>query len=272
MANYNPKNKTSTKIEQIIIYMYSIEGLSSYKIANILKISQTTISGILRRNNIKIKGTKFYNRKYTINEDYFGNINSIDKAYFLGLLIADGSITKNNIKLSLQYKDIEILEKFKIYINSNAKIKNGINKSINQRYIVFSSIKIVSDLKNLGLIKNKTHHTYFPDIPEEYWSHFIRGVFDGDGCIAWGKSDKTLRISIIGNNLLIEKIQDILVKECLLKKNKLHNPKKCENNIVMMQYGGNKQIEKIYNYLYKDCDDLCLIRKKEKFNKNYWNI
>ena len=71
MTNYNPKNKTSTKIEQTIIYMYSIEGLSSYKIANILKISQTTISGILRRNNIKIKGTKFYNRKYTINEDYF---------------------------------------------------------------------------------------------------------------------------------------------------------------------------------------------------------
>ena len=32
-------------------------------------------------------------------------------------------------------------------------------------------------------------------------------------------------------NLLIEKIQDILVKECLLKKNKLHNPKKCENNM-----------------------------------------
>lgn len=64
-------------------------------------------------------------KKYTFNKNYFEKIDSEDKAYFLGLLYADGcnstSATQNHasIVLNLQEGDKEILEKFMKYINSN---------------------------------------------------------------------------------------------------------------------------------------------------------
>ena len=63
--------------------------------------------------------------KYTFNKDYFERIDSKDKAYFLGLLYADGcnsiSATKQHhtIVLNLQEKDKDILDIFNKYINSN---------------------------------------------------------------------------------------------------------------------------------------------------------
>ena len=38
------------------------------------------------------------NKIYFYDEDYFKNINSEEKGYFLGFLYADGSITKKNRK------------------------------------------------------------------------------------------------------------------------------------------------------------------------------
>ena len=32
-----------------------------------------------------------------------------------------------------------------------------------------------------------------------------------------------------------------------------------------MTYCGNKQVKRIYEWLYRDCDDLYLKRKREKF-------
>ncbi len=50
----------------------------------------------------------------TYRKDYFEEINTPDKAYFLGFLKADGYIDKNRnrVALRLQEKDVEILRKF----------------------------------------------------------------------------------------------------------------------------------------------------------------
>lgn len=260
----NKKEKElSTNFKQKVINAY-LSGDNIDQIRIHYHVNFSVISNILKENNIKFK--KF--RKYSVNEDYFEKIDTKDKAYFLGLLLADGYINEG-FQLSLQEDDKNILNIFMAYIafkgnlifKPKAKLQYKNQYSLN----VYSN-KIYIDLSKLGCIKNKSHHTYFPDIPEEFHSHFIRGVFDGDGCIS-KKQNKQSYFSIIGNELLIKKIQDVLILKCDLKKLKLHKDSRCENNIVTLCYGGNKQIEKIYNYLYKDCDDLYLTRKKEKFEK-----
>lgn len=180
-------------------------------------------------------------------------------------MTSDGCNKTNAFALSIQEEDGYILEKFKKYMEYEGGIINikPSGKNIkNQKCLSITDSKICQDLYKHGVIPAKSHKTYFPEIPEHLWNHFIRGVFDGDGCIYKGKNNS---FNIIGNIKLIEKIQEILMKECNLSKTKLHHDKKHTENIVTVRWGGNKQIKKIYNYLYKDCDDLYLKRKKEKF-------
>ena len=49
--------------------------------------------------------------KLSLNIDYFKEINSFEKAYWLGFICADGCIHKNGGKLTITVKDKEICEK-----------------------------------------------------------------------------------------------------------------------------------------------------------------
>lgn len=56
----------------------------------------TKISTILHEHNIPIKKVRHKNR--LLREDYFVNIDTEEKAYFLGLLLTDGSIIPDTKK------------------------------------------------------------------------------------------------------------------------------------------------------------------------------
>ena len=115
------------------------------------------------------------------------------------------------------------------------------------RITIFSK-KLVADWAKNGVIPNKSHKTYFPDISEEFHSHFIRGVFDGDGCIYVNKAN-TPSIIFSGNYELLKTIQKIINTQCkILHENKIHKVK-TTNTIV---YGGTNIFIKIRNYMYKD--------------------
>jgi hypothetical protein len=69
----------------------------------------------------------------------------------------------------------------------NLKLKNP-NHS-NAYSLTLCSKHIFSSLYNYGLTTNKSLIITFPpsNIPNKYYSSFIRGYFDGDGCIWNGK-------------------------------------------------------------------------------------
>ena len=67
-------------------------------------------------------------KKSSCNENYFEEINTPNKAYFLGLLFADGGYIKrkgtpSTLSLELKKEDRYILEEFKKQLNSNILIK-----------------------------------------------------------------------------------------------------------------------------------------------------
>ena len=67
-----------------------------------------------------------------------------------------------------------------IFIN-NEKLNN--NRQ-NQYKICVCGTKIHHDLEKHGCVENKSLILQFPTtVPEELMHHFIRGYFDGDGCI-----------------------------------------------------------------------------------------
>ena len=164
-----------------ILDLYFNQNLSTNKIAEIYGCHGKTICNQFRRWNIKLK--ERYNSLYSVNTKFFEVINTEEKAYFLGLLFADGHISKNNC-LMLTMKDLDIIEKFKKSIESEHPIKYNKDKNptINIR-----SKKICEDLKKIGFNNKKSYFVDFEKIlsfiPKELLNHFVRGMFDGDGSI-----------------------------------------------------------------------------------------
>jgi hypothetical protein len=117
-------------------------------------------------------------RKYQICTDYFRNVTSDKQAYLLGLLAADGSVSKRGtIEIELQRRD-EALVNF-----VRSEIAPGV--PLRERYgvrLYFSSIEMVTDLAVFGIIPRKSYSFIWPKaLPEALAIPFILGYFDGDG-------------------------------------------------------------------------------------------
>lgn len=126
------------------------------------------------------------NRIYKANDNFFSEW-SVDMAYILGFISADGCI-KNDRRfcICLQRGDIEVLE----YMKSAMELTNPIRVFIgsdgtDKCELEVTSPKMCSDLLALNVTPAKTYTILPPDnIPDDYMSHYIRGIFDGDGCIS----------------------------------------------------------------------------------------
>ena len=97
--------------------------ISLTKICKLFDIkAPQTIRNLLKRKGIKIIG---FRNAYPVNEEYFSVIDSAEKAYWLGMLYADGSVTSKN-QLWLGLKDKEHIEKFKTFLQSKHKIQERV--------------------------------------------------------------------------------------------------------------------------------------------------
>lgn len=174
----------------------SKQGFTQTEVASKIGCVYQDIQRLLKNSEHKITWNK--NHKIKKDEFFFETIDSEIKAYLLGFLYADGNIdkTQGRITLCIQEDDIYVANLFKDFIapGSFMKIIHNTAGAKNRKPQVFlriNSIKIVNDLKNHGLCPRKTYETLnFPSIPENMYSHFIRGYFDGDGCVMKSASKK----------------------------------------------------------------------------------
>ena len=161
-------------------------GLSMTNIAKIRHCSQPRIKNILIKNNIQIR-TKRVN--VNLKEDYFTNIDTPNKAYFLGLIFTDGSVTdetdkQSQLRLELKASDVNLLEKYREELGITSKLTYSKRKNNESFLSTVRSNKIVRDLNKYGIIKNKTYLTdKLPEVPKDLEKDFLRGLIDGDGSI-----------------------------------------------------------------------------------------
>jgi len=112
-------------------------------------------------------------------------------AYVLGFFVADGCMVKNRRGahfVEFTSTDIDVLMKIRTAMGSNHKISkrrsNG-RRNIAYRFQIGSK-EIFSDLTKFGLTPHKSKTVQLPNIPVKYLCHFVRGYFDGDGCVSYG--------------------------------------------------------------------------------------
>lgn len=191
-----------------VIQMYE-GGLSAYAIAKKCDMKPGRIYWILKKNGIERRSNKVNSRKYDVNHDYFEVIDTENKAYWLGFLYADGYVTrKQYVGLALHVKDKDHIVKFKNDIESEHPIatyrcETSYGKTEYAR-LCFVSPKMCNDLIKHGCILSKTLSLEPPlFLDSSLISAFIRGYFDGDGCVTTG-GRKNPKMTIVGNKEILQ--------------------------------------------------------------------
>lgn len=241
-----------------------LQGKTLNQIKYELQLDPGKLSKYLKSNGVKIERLP---HKKKINKNIFEVINTEEKAYWLGFLYADGyvGLTDNRVELTLQLSDVNHIEKFKTFLNSDCKISTNSYRS----RLSIKDEKIKKDLINLGCTPQKSLILKFPTddkVPKELIRHFIRGYFDGDGSLC--VTEKTKSIDILGT-------YDFLYQLCLesnITTSKIYVSKSKSNKVFRIVLGSRLDLYNFSKYIYDDCN-IYLDRKYEKFKKlmEYYN-
>lgn len=234
------------------------------KIAKSLKVDVSVIRKILKDNNISIRDNNCYKQKSFI-VDYFKNIDTEEKAYWLGFIYADGCVSKNTFEIKLSITDIEHLYKLKDCLKSKHKIYQGVSKSSFGifKYCGFSITNkdLVNNLLSQGVFYNKSKILEPPTIDSRYIPDFIRGYFDGDGSVYEFHKTHEGSISFVGTYKILYWILENM-KSYVNTKTNIYKYK--NKDVYEFKIGGKNHFIQCYNYLYKDAT-IFLDRKKQKF-------
>ena len=170
-----------------------------YQISDFCKIEyDLTKSGLYqnkKRNNGKYRckycaisatheGSKsHFFKNYKIEHSFFKNIDNEIKAYLLGVIAGDGHVSRKNIEVCANLKDVETLELIKSNLASDVPIRP--KKQSNCSFIKFTSKEMSKDICKHLKIKpgKKSDKIQLPNLSTKLKGHFIRGLMDTDGCI-----------------------------------------------------------------------------------------
>jgi hypothetical protein len=249
------------------------------KIVKKYNVDLKAVSNIIKSLNYKIIN---YQNRVKFDNHVFDNIDTEEKAYWLGFIFADGYISKYNknkkhnycFEISLKESDKEHLDKFNKFMKHEDinHVKTNISKCKEKEFKrcrwAISDKHLWKILNSYGCVPSKSLILKFPNVAifnsKKLIKHFIRGYLDGDGCISWcNKKHTKTCVSILGTKEFLIKLQDNLP----LKYNYiLHNNNK-NNNITKVFSICGKNAFTILYYLYNDAK-IYLNRKYQRYKEN----
>lgn len=249
---YTPKLSDQQIKQAHIMYMKD----SCFRVlSEFFGVSQSCLRDSFIRHNLPLLGPCRYTgqkRKYNLDTHYFDEINTSNKAYFLGLLLADGNVatpkpTWESSVLTLNLKDRCLIEAFKKDMRSGHPIKTY-KKDI--WTFVIHSKRLGQSFAQHGLVPRKTLKIEFPTtVPERWYSHLIRGYFDGDGCVyttvtreGWSRC----RVEFAGTYAMMSSIRNIIGTQAQALGNKIA----LRSNTYRLKYGKLTSVIKIRDYMY----------------------
>lgn len=244
------------------------DGWSTKNIANQLNVSAESIRRVLKRNGIERRHSL-----YSVNDHYFDIIDTQDKAYFIGLLWADGcnDVDKNLITITLQERDKHILDSFNDIIE-NTRPLYFVNKSAkNPNWSDCYALTIISEhmsnvLESYGMVRAKSLVLEFPHwLDKSLLPHFFRGYMDGDGHIR--HSGTGYGAEFVGTDWFCENAQRILQKELGISSH-LSKPNPLKNT-TLLKISTKKDSKIFLDYIYNDAN-LFLKRKFDSYRLKYY--
>lgn len=252
---WNQINSENSKarIEEAYNHWLITDKKSIRESSNKFKTSPTKV-----KNFILSKGHRLESHNINI----FENIDTEEKAYWLGFLYADGSVglDRDSIELSLKHSDSDHLEKFKKFLDCT----NPVHINSIRCRITVGSKKIREDLIKWGCTPKKSFTIRYPErLEAKYNSAFIRGFFDGDGSITRNCKECLFNTGSIcsASKPFLEDLLKILKKECDLEVG-IYKISQDSNTYVVIF--SDLKFRKLLNYIFFN-SKIHLDRKYERY-------
>jgi intein/homing endonuclease len=218
---------------------------------------------------------------YEVDEFFFEK--EIEESfYWAGFIAADGCIVSNKnykskiLELELCEKDLQHLLLFKSDIKSGHPIKEKMTKNSHKNInwndkisyrIRIGNYNLCSSLMKYNIVSKKTKIYNMPDwlISHSLVRHFVRGYFDGDGCISKHSAPNRkddYKLAIAGNKDFLNNVANIICKNVNIPNRSIG----FNGNMNVLCYSGNLLVQKIGLYLYDDAS-IFLKRKYDLWQK-----
>lgn len=280
LENLRPERKYISMSEEVksrIIELY-VSGVGSYKIAKIVGYTKSSVLNFITTQRLVRVGARYRKHKFK-NENYFDVIDTDEKAYFLGLLWADGCNYRRDgkayqIVISLQDRDGYIIRELANNIFENDDIVRFVDKStdyddFNRQHQISLRIpsKHMSDvLLNYGMLPRKSSILEMPiniNWTEDLYRSFIRGFFDGDGSIYLNSNSRHYGVNFISSVQHMTQM-NVLIEQYFGKKMSFELKTNYQIPMAGLTFHGNQISKKFLDWLYKN-STTHLKRKYDKY-------
>lgn len=258
--------KFSKEKDKNICDLY-LEGINTKEIAKIYNTFNTSIRRVLLRNNITIRTQS--DVRAIVKTNPFDDLNNAQTRYWLGYIIADGSISSTNNNRSHHYIDLSTnldkdhLLKYIDFLQYPIKLKIYYNKKYkcNEYSVRFSSIKIWNYMQSLGITPNKSLNINIT-IPMTW--ELLHGIFDGDGHAGIINKYQMIFNIATASPYLANKIINFFKNEDIKVYLRPLLRIKCKKIYIISVYNQADQF-KIFTKFYNQSSYPFLERKKDKF-------
>lgn len=192
-------------------------------------------------------------------------------AYAIGLIVSDGSVSKDGRHVCFVSKDLEQIDNFQEALKLDNFIGLSNRGKTTQAYRVqFSDVGFWKYLVSIGIFPAKSKTIAKINIPDEYFFDFVRGEFDGDGSIysyidtRW-KGSLMFYISFAsGSKDFIEWLQTEISVRIGIKG---HITKPSGRNSVYQLRYAKQEACRLLEKMYEKEDSISLSRKRLKVKK-----
>lgn len=187
-------------------------------------------------------------------------------AYSVGLMASDGCLQSDGRHLDLTSKDISQLENFAKALGRDFKVGTKNNGTNQQAYrIQFGDVAYYDFLMAVGLTPAKSKTMPALKIPDAFYCHFLRGLFDGDGS-TYGYFDPRWPKSFLYYTAFTSASMDFLIY-ISINNQRLFQVKgqsiRQSSRAFSLVYG-KADSHILYEFIYQDAGELYLPRKKLK--------
>lgn len=216
-----------------------------------------------------------------VDRHFFDVLDTPEKAYVVGLFLADGCFNGTRIVIKLQRQDAELLREIKRIIG---KPIPPVKVTGNVAVASFGSKALVAGLKtHVG--EKKTERLRAVKLDPTLFGPFLRGFFDGDGSVskrAARKNQIRVEICSISRQFLCWLQAEVMkrgIRTSLIverrKGKRMQIPGGrttiCQHDMFRLHFGTHQSRVSLFRLLYPDASVLKLDRKYKQVSRYYAN-
>ncbi len=239
----------------------SLLKMNYAEISDYFGLTYDVVSKFFRKNKIAGLSRSDSRRSFWLDENWLDEINSPEKAIYLGLFFADGcNNTSNKISnecyICLHKHNANYLSRLASFFTDKP-----LRKSRNTIRMQSVSKNWVKNLTNYGAVPAKSLILKWPtNISESMERYFIRGFFEGDGGFCCGKKKKTYYIVITSTKEFLEGLASILLKRLGIICG-IGHVSKLGNNTYSLRISRIQDVKLFCDWIYSDNIHLAMERK-----------